>query len=256
MIQRVNSLGRKRIAKTNVVIEVQDGSPRTLDAEIGLGGLGFPDAASVIIEGTSAGSSVVQRFECGTVGNLVQPKGLKLDQLTGQNVFFSLKVIDRSEQVGRLLGIAEGLRPETVGEQTISSQSGILPVERRPLGQQLWRLDFQENHVFLLINSEVPELAERIRSDPAFYAMIYPEIVRQILRRAITESGDPDADDDRWSTLWLSFGRKLHHGHENPPEPADAEGIDEWVEMVVDSFCDSHRLKSRYVTNGGEQETA
>ncbi len=256
MIQRVNSLGRKRIAKTNIVIEVQDGNPRLLNAEIQLEGLGFPDAASVVIEGTSAGASVVQRFECGTVANLNQPKGLKLDQLTGQNVFFSLKVIDRSEQVGRLLGIADGLRPEVVGEQTVSSESGILPVERRPLGQQLWRLDFQESHVFLFINSEVPELAESIRSDPTFYAIIYPEIVRQILRRAIVENGDPDANDDRWSTLWLSFGRKLHPSHENPPEPTDAEAVDEWVEMVVDSFCDSHQLRSRYAANDNEREKA
>ncbi len=70
MIQRVNSLGRKRINQSCVAIEVYDGEPRTFDAEINIADVGFPEAASVVIEGTSAGSSVVQRFDCGTVGTL------------------------------------------------------------------------------------------------------------------------------------------------------------------------------------------
>ncbi len=250
MIQRVNSLGRKRIAQSCVVIEVHDGEPRTFDAEINIAEAGFPEAASVVIEGTSAGSSVVQRFDCGTVGSLIQPQGFSLDQLTGQNVFFSLKVIDRSEQVGRLLGVADSIRPERTGDQTVSGRKGILPVERRPLGQQLWRLDFQEHDVFLLVNSEVNGLSESVRSDPVFYSLIYPEIVRQILIRAIAVGGDPEANDDTWSTLWLSFARKIHPTHENPPDAFDFEEFDEWVELVVMSFCDLHGLRNQYVASG------
>ena len=250
MIQRVNSLGRKRISQSCVWIEVHDGQPRTFDALIDIAAAGFPDAASVVMEGTSAGSSVVQRFDCGTVGSLIQPVGKPLDQLTGQNVFFSLKVIDRSEQVGRLLGVADSIRPEKTGEQTVSGRKGILPVERRPLGQQLWKLDFQEHDVFLFVNSEVPGLSESVRSDPVFFALIYPEVVRQILNRAIASGGDPEANDDTWSTLWLSFARKIHPTHESPPTASEFEEIDEWVEMVVVSFCDLHSLRSQYVASG------
>lgn len=250
MIQRVNSLGRKRINQSCVAIQVHDGEPRTFDAEITIAELSFPEAASVVIEGTSAGSSVVQRFDCGTVGNLCPPRGVALDQLTGQNVFFALKVIDRSEQVGRLLGVADGIRPEKTGDQTVSGRKGILPVERRPLGQQLWKLDFQEHDVYLFVNSDVPGLSESVRSDPVFYSLIYPEIVRQILTRAIASGGDPEADDDTWSTLWLSFARKIHPTHNNPPDPSEFEEIDEWIELVVMSFCDLHRLRNQYVASG------
>lgn len=257
MIQRVNSLGRKRIYQSSVVIEVHDGEPRTFDAVIDISDAGFPDAASVVIEGTSAGSSVVQRFACGTVGELVQPKGLALDQLTGQNIFFSLKVIDRSEQVGRLLGVAENIRPEKTGDQTVSGRKGILPVERKPLGQQLWKLDFQEHDVFLVVNSEVPGLSESVRSDPVFYSLIYPEIVRQILNRAIALGGDPEANDDTWSTLWLSFARKIHPTHANPPDTSEFEEVDEWIELVVVSFCELHGLRNQYIASGhSDQEGA
>jgi len=257
MIQRVNSLGRKRISQSCVVIEVHDGDPRTFDAEINITEAGFPDVASVVLEGTSAGSSIVQRFDCGTVGSLIQPRGEMLDQLTGQNVFFSLKVIDRSERIGRLLGVADNIRPEKTGEQTVSGRKGILPVERRPLGQQLWKLDFQEHDVYLFVNSEVPGLSESVRSDPVFYALIYPEVVRQILTRAIANGGDPEANDDTWSTLWLSFARKIHPTHANPPEASEMEEIDEWVELVVMSFCDLHGLRNQYLASGhSEMERA
>lgn len=250
MIQRVNSLGRKRVRQSCVAIEVFDGSPRTFDAKISLEGQGFDDVASVVIEATSAGSSVVQRFECGKVGGLIQPKRLPLDQLTGQNVFFAVKIIDRSERVGRLLGLAENIRPEKTGDQTVSGRKGILPVERKPLGEQLWRLEYQEHDVFLIVNSEVTGLSESVRSDPVFYSLIYPEVVRQILTRAIARGGDIDANDDTWSTLWLNFGRKLHPTNDDPPMSDETDEIEEWVELIVDAFCKTHRLRSQYIKSG------
>jgi hypothetical protein len=251
MIQRINSLGRKRIPQACVVIEVFDGDPRTFDAEIDLSNYNLPAEAFVVIEATSAGLSTVQRFECGQIGKLVLPRNSRLDQLTGQNVFFSLKVIDRSEKVGRLLGVAENIRPEKSGDQTVSGRKGILPVERRPLGQQLWKLHFCEHDVFLFVNEDIPHLSESVRSDPVFYSLIYPGIVRQILIRAISESGDPEAQDDTWRTLWLSFARKIHPAHSNPPlKEDDPDEVDEWIEEVVDSFCDLHQLKQKYMVSG------
>lgn len=251
MIQRINSLGRRRIPQNCVSIEVFDGSPRTFDADFDLTQLAFPPEAFVVIEATAAGSSTVQRFECGQVGNIIVPRKALLDQLTGQNVFFLLKVIDRSEKVGRLLGVADNIRPEKTGNQTVSGRKGILQVEQRPLGQQLWKLSFGEHDVTLLVNDAVPHLSENFRSDPVFNSLIYPDIVRQILTRAIAEAGDPDADDDTWRTLWLSFARKIHPTHSNPPSmDEDADGVDEWIDLVVDSFCDLHELKAKYELSG------
>lgn len=253
MIQRVNSLGRKKIPKSCVSIEVFDGNPRTFNVEIDLSSSIFSPDAYVVIEATTAGSSIVQRYECGDVGSLKPLVGSKLDQLTGRNVFFCLKIVDRRENIGRLLGIAENLRPTKAGDQTETGRKGILPVERAPLGQQLWTLEFREQDVFLLINEEVPHLSESVRSDPVFYSLIYPSVIRMILNRAIREGGDPDSDDDCWRTLWLGFARKLHKSHEHPPssnEPPDL--IDEWVDDVVDSFCEMHQLKQKYQRSDNE----
>jgi hypothetical protein len=132
---------------------------------------GWPKEAVVVMEATSAGSSTVERFECGTVGRLNPPRNRPLAKLGGRNLFFSLKIIDRSKRIGRLLGVAENLRPETAGNQTETGRRGILPVEHKRLGQELWRLEFREHDVFLMVNRDVPELSERIGSDPILYAL-------------------------------------------------------------------------------------
>ena len=247
MIKRINSLGRKRISRECVDIAVQDGQPRMFSALIELPSHQWPADAVVVMEAMCAGSPVVKRYGCGTIGTLRQPQNERLEGITGQNVFFSLKVIDHSDKIGRLLGVAENIRPTQVGKQTEKGRRGILPVERAPLGQQLWRLDFREHDVFLLVNESADDLSERLRSDPVFYSLLYPEIIRSILDKAIDQNVDLDESDDRWPYLWLLFGKNLHPDSENPPSSDDEEARDEWIEHVVESFCSAHQLRDKYV---------
>ena len=253
MIKRVNFTGRRRIPRARVDIAVHDGRPRTFDAAVDLEGMKFLPDAAVCLEATCAGSTVINRYDFGEVGDIRPPANRQLLGLDGQNVFFTLKVIDRTERIGRILGIAEHIRPLRAGDQTVVGRRGILPVEPAELGQQLWRLEYHEHDVFLFVNKNVPGLTDRVRSDPAFYAVVYPEIVRQILAKGIAENGDPDDDDDRWPSVWLRFGRGLHPDKEKPPKPDDPEnGRDDWIETVVQAFCDSHALKDKYLTACGD----
>lgn len=246
MIKRINSLGRKRIARDCVAISVYDGQPRRFSASIELSEAGWPQDAIVVMEAMCAGSPVVKRFGCGTVGNLSLPRDIPLDGITGQNVFFSLKVIDHSDMIGRLLGVAENIRPIETGKQTEAGRRGILPVESVPLGQQLWQLDFREHDVYLLVNDSVDGLSERMRSDPMIYSLVYPEVIRQILARAIEQNIDLEEADDRWPYLWLAFGKNLHPAQEKPPSPDDEETKDDWIEQVVAGFCQMHALRDKY----------
>ncbi len=257
-IKRVNFTGRRRIARDRVDIAVYDGQPRTFDATINLEGLSFLPHAAVYLEATCAGSTVIERFQFGEVGNVQPPPSRALAKLEGENVFFTLKVVDRTEQFGRILGIAEYIRPQRAGKQTVTGRRGILPIEPFELGQQLWRLDFRNDHdVFLLVNKNAPGLIERVRSDPLFYAAIYPEVVRQILVAAIARDVELDEEDERWPVLWLRFGKELHPAKERPPKADDPEEDREaWIEEIVDSFCEMHALKDKFLAatsgNGGE----
>lgn len=174
MIKRVNFTGRRRIAREHVEVEIYDGQPRRFDAHIDLKNLNFLPHASVVMEAMCAGNSLVSRFHFGTVDTLVPPPDRLLHDLSGEHVFFTLKVIDRSERFGRILGIAENVRAAKGGTLTAVGRRGILPIERVDLGQQLWRLEYREHDVFLLVNKQVSELATRAGNDPLFYAVVYP----------------------------------------------------------------------------------
>jgi hypothetical protein len=195
MIKRVNSTGRRRISREHIGIEVHEGRPRSFDANIDLADFEAPSDAVVVLEATCAGSNTIRRFEWGTVNHLSAPSDRRLRDLNGENVFFSLKVIDRTERFGRILGLAENIRPIKGGPRTATGRRGILPVEQVDLGDELWKLSIRTEGVFLLVNKRVPGLADRVRFDPGLFPLIYPAIVRSVLREAFDELL-PDEDDD------------------------------------------------------------
>jgi len=254
MIKRINSLGRKRIPRDCMAVAIADGTPRRFSASIELPENDWPQEAIVVIEAMCAGSPTVSRFECGPLNNLKAPRDTPLKDLTGRNVFFHLKVIDQSEKIGRILGLAENIRPIETGLQTNAGRRGILPVEAIDLGQQLWQLDFRDHDVFLLVNSQIEHLPNQLQSDPASYALIYPEIIRRILYKAIDQNVDLEEEEDRWPYLWLKFGRSFHPERMTPPSPAEGEAIDEWVESVVAEFCKQKSFRDRFTKATAQSE--
>jgi hypothetical protein len=257
VIKRVNSTGRRRISWGQVSIEVFDGTPRTFDAVIDLKDFDVPTDAEVVLEATCAGSNTILRFEWGTVGEMKPPQNRELTDLRGENVFFSLKVIDRTERFGRILGLAENIRPLKGGAKTATGRRGILPVEKAELGDELWRLDFQSHDVFLLVNERIPELADRVRFDASVFSLIYPSIVREILTRALDEDQPDDEGDctDRWPNLWVSFARRLHPERSAPPGPDESEERQEWIAEVVAAFCRDHSLRERFQQSAGSNQS-
>lgn len=255
MIKRVNSTGRRRISRNHATIEIFDGDPRTFDAFIDLQGFEALSDAAVVLEATCAGSNTICRFNWGTVGKLIPPENRELRDLYGENIFFSLKVIDRSEKIGRLLGLAENIRPLKGGAKTMAGRRGILPVERADLGDEIWQLEFRSEDVFLLVNQRVPGLADHVRFDAAIYTLIYPVIIREVLNRALDEVVDDDQEDsDHWPALWLQFGRSLHPEHAIPPEPDNDEEREEWIDQIVSAFCREHTLREKFMQATGSGE--
>lgn len=81
-------------------------------------------------------------------------KTLELANLQRQNVFFSLKVIDRTESIGRSFRVAENIRSIQGGEKTATGRRGILPVEKKDLGDELWRLEIEAKMCALAIGRD------------------------------------------------------------------------------------------------------
>lgn len=258
MIKHVNFTGRKRLRQSVAQIVVHDGKPRTFDAKIDLSDTRMPVDAAVFLEAMCAGSTNVERFAFGKVGSIVPPLDRRLTRIDGEHVFFALKVVDQSERFGRLLGIAENIRPHKAGKLTSAGRQGILPIDTAELGQEVWRLDFGEHYVCLHVNAGMPELKERARWDPFFYAVVYPAVIRQVLEKALRMGTEADEADEKWPSAWLRFGRDLHPERAQPPTAESAEEeCDEWINDIVGAFCESHHLKDDFArvlsqANGGE----
>ena len=95
------------------------------------------------------------------------------------------------------------------------------------------------------MNSEVPDLKDRLKWDPAFFAAIYPAVVRMILATALDEGDLDDDEATRWQTQWLRFGKGLHPEGADPPV-TDPEDQRDWIDAVVMRFADQHRLRDLY----------
>lgn len=81
--------------------------------------------------------------------------------------------------------------------------------------------------------------------------------MRRILTTAISRDVELDEQDERWPILWLRFGKALHPNRQDPPKSDDTEEEqDEWVEEVVNAFCETHALKDKFTAaaseNGGD----
>jgi hypothetical protein len=209
----------------------------------------FPKTAKVVLDATCAGSEDVQRFEFGTIKRIVlEQKFYFKDKLAekGKNIIFTLKIIDTSEEFGRILGIAK-ITTGSAQKGIPKGKQGILPIiPSDELGEELWRLKFDGNdHVFLLVNNTVDEgLPERFANDITICGLVFPVIVRTILTKAlILEQFDPEDSEGGWNTDWTQFAKNFDS---NISSDDDEEERGEWIESVVDKFCEQHRFKQEF----------
>lgn len=255
MIKTYNYTGRKKLPRSAVRIRI-DGD--TFSAEWNLDEHPMPASAAVYVEAFTAGSADVLRFPYGTVGTPnPEASDRKLGDVSGDSVGFHFKVVDESERVGRLLGVALNIKPLGDAEEE-SNQQSILPVNPVDLGDQMWRLTFIHQRPWLEVNNRIPDIMQIVREDRRFFSLVYPAVIREILFRIliVEEWNDPNGSDDDWRVQWLQWGIRWHPDKERPAEgdPGDVrEELLIWIEQVVNAFCVKHRVRDKFIMPDGEE---
>lgn len=237
MIRRVNFTGRRRIPRSRVRIRMgADGKRRRFDATLDLEGLQLPVAARVFVEAYHR--AAYQRFAFGTVGEWIAPADRWLDRIPVQNPLFRVKVVVVGEDgIGRIVAAAEKVVPEAADAGEDGRES-LLPVEFEDLGSRVWALDLDADWPRLWLNERLQGVKDLARAGREFATLVYPEVLRQVLERALRDrSADADTGDDGWQSKWLSFARR-ELGQPQPPRGAEFGDADrQWVERAVDAFC-------------------
>lgn len=235
MKRTFNYTQRRRILREEVRITLEEieGQPPTFDAEFNFKEP-FPPESRVYVEAFHR--ETMQRFDFGPVNGIRRPPSRLLDSLdlTG-TVLFRVRVVDESKEVGRLLGAADQLRPE--GWDDDENAESLMILRSRDLFSVPWRVEIfsDGSKPVLYVNSRIPDVLGRVRSDPAFYALILPAALQQVLRRIIADV--PDEDDVeavKQRDRWVSMATDLDSP---PPESDDPEEVSAWIDRVVEGFC-------------------
>lgn len=233
--RRLNSTGRKRIKRDCIVIQLSppldNFSFPSAIAEIDLKDLGLDPLARVVLEAYFRSSSM--RFPCGTVGELRIASRLVLTEIDrGGAIQFRLLVI-AADGSGRILASAEGIKPQQNSDTP--DRQPLLPLRETDIGEELWRVDLDDrNGPWLVLNSRVPGLASRLRSEPLVQGLILPQALREVLRHLPSER--EDEDDHDWVDDWRKFLEHLGVPTE-PDDASDEEALSQWVDDAVDRFC-------------------
>ncbi len=247
MIRRFNYTGRKKIQREDVPISLQGSKPLWhFDVDLNsIKNYGLPANARVFVEAYEQASYM--RFDFGTVGNitLLSRESRVLSEFEGSDgMRFRVKVVDASPDA-KLLAEADGILP-MAPEETEENKLPLLPVRHDDLGQELWRISFEDgtqNMPTLLVNKSIDDRIAFVRQ-PAFVALVWPGILREILVRVLIIDHHTDLDDEEdWRSRWLEFARRIAPIASMPSDQDDAY---EWVADVVSAFCDKNGLVTIY----------
>src|SRR5687767_2738227 len=116
MIRRFNFTGRKKLPIAIFDIALTSTPTRGFNASVDLTNFVFPPEARLYFEAYGSGSGIVIRFPWGTVAAPDPPERRSLDSLPAGNILFDFKVVDESDDTGRILAIARGIPLRSGGD--------------------------------------------------------------------------------------------------------------------------------------------
>ncbi len=257
MIRRFNFTGRKDIPSSRIRIVLEPGGDPRFVAQWDLEGLRLSDDAHVVIETYVAGGVQVERYDFGTVSEPAAPEDNSLHGLPVNDVRFNFKVVDLGQHTGRLLAVALGLNPFRSAGDAETGRHPLLPIDVTDLGDQVWRIRFDDTgpgRPVLQVTSKIEGMKERALHDRAFFALVYPQVVRDILAQIIITNNfnDPTGDGADWMVNWLKWAIAWHPDHEMPDcDETDEDGRSrrEWIEKVISAFCSQKHVAERYAAS-------
>ncbi len=198
LIRRLNFTGRKKIPKENLVIQLYFNVSGVQEFHAFLDSLkelSLPSEARVFVEAFHRSSYM--RFSFGTVGKIIPTTNRSLTEFDqGILPLFRVKVVDQSNEIGRVLAVADKIVPKKTEDEP-TSKICLLPVEYRDLESLIWELDLDDQPV-LYLNQRIENIREISRSDKSFMGLVYPEVVRKIFEHLyreelLFETGDLDS---------------------------------------------------------------
>lgn len=252
-LQKLNFTDRVKITKDSVeIVGIQDENGCRFDAKLDLSSYGFPENARVFVEASR--QIQFRRFDFGRVGLIRIPEDRALVDFDSlQGVRFRVKVVADSDPIGLLIAECDGIRTRNAENEPVNRIS-LLPVGVQDIGSEIWSLDFDDEDVLLQINSRL-ENPLGLATDKVFVSLVYPTIVKLVLRQVLITDQHSDLEDlEDWRSRWLVFATGLP-GVGSIPDLKNVSDVLTWIDSVGEAFSRQHRLLEDFDDNwqGGQE---
>lgn len=246
MKRTINSTGRKRIPQERISIRLRNAESNSSTSFTlhlaDLSDLKLNPGARIFVEAHVASS--LMRFPFGTVALLEPPRDTALTELdAGGRPLFSIKIVDDSGEVGKILAAANDISPKDPGEE--DGRRPLLPLRQTDLGEEIWTVRIsRDGGPELLVNSRIAGLADRIISDPLLQGLVLPVAVGRVLAQLF----DPE-EEPQWHQDWRSFAEMLEgEAIDWEIDPLEnGEQIDELIGRLLRSFCERNQYATRAI---------
>lgn len=212
---------------------------------------GFPQSARLTLKLVE--NKQMELLDFGTLG---APKPVAdLKNLTFSDPSCQLRIADTgADHLGILLGNTNSWRLESDRAPKEGGVRGILRFLPKNIAPRAWRLDIQENaHPVVEIDERIPDPRSWARNNPVFVAAVLPSIIQMIFEDILSK---PDPGDFAWMNDWLRWAEALMPGYPAPKHDSDHKERSEWIDRLIDSFCQRHRLSDRIVNDMIRPEAA
>ncbi|MYM63837.1 hypothetical protein [Pseudomaricurvus sp. HS19] len=247
MQRTFNYTGRRRIEQDEALFSFYGPEDfPSFNVEFRLKEKEFPDEAKIYVEAYY--KETRQRYDFGTVGRISPPKDRALSEidLSGSTLFRVL-IVDESGSNGLLLASGHSFRGDQDPDDD-QSRDSLLAVVKKPLGQVVWRVEFETGGMpELCLNNNIPNAIDKMKSDPYFQTLILPAALKQILMYFLWN----DDEDSEASDKWLGFANYFGG---TKPETKDPSEIMIWVDEIVSEFSKKFDLNDRLVAVIKEEE--
>ena len=250
MQRTLNYTGRDKIEKKQALFSFSDqpGDYPVFNVAFNIATDAYPENAAVYVEAYY--KETRQRFNFGTVGNVVPPADRTLNELdlSGPTLFRVL-IVDESGRHGMLLASGEQFRADEGDDD--ERKSSILAVRKYDLGQLPWRVHFEPGSApELHLNSKIENAIDKMKNNPTFQSLILPAAFRQVLLHYLWN--DEDTDGNEHFEKWMGFASLFAEGK---PETDCPQELSAWVEEVVEGFSGQFHLNDMLVNSErGENE--
>ncbi len=241
MKRTFNYTGRQKIGRKDVSIMLrQEKTIWVFDANLRLADYHFPRNAEVWLEAHR--QNLWMQWAWGTVSALRVPADRRLTEFdVPDGVLFRVRVVQPpGQEHHKLVGEADAIPFVKAGEADDRRRHLLMPVPD-PLDQQLWKLDFEHDPPQLLVNRDAKPSWKEMARSPYFIALVYPEVLRRMLTRALEDWAEDD-EEGGWRADWVRFAKNLG-GLGTVPPPDQEQEREIWIEEVVGAFC--RRLEPR-----------